>query len=251
MNEPIEAESRAVAVVENGTATLALITGSPSEVVARATEMADELRQVIRQQHLYAKIGNRDHVTVEGWTTLGAMVGVFPVIDWSRPTENGEGWEARCSVKTLAGATIGAAEAQCTRSENTWKSRDDYALRSMAQTRATSKAMRLPLAWVMALAGFDPTPAEEMPAEKRERPTAKSATPPEGRTLEDAPKLRYDLRKAVEAQRWPKADETAWWAEQVPEGISVITAERCQALLALLNPTLEASPEAEDGLGGP
>ncbi len=32
----------------------------------------------------------------------------------------------------------------------------------MAQTRATSKAMRIPLSWVMVLAGYSPTPAEEM-----------------------------------------------------------------------------------------
>ena len=33
----------------------------------------------------------------------------------------------------------------------------------MAQTRATSKALRQPLGFVITLAGFDPTPAEEMP----------------------------------------------------------------------------------------
>jgi hypothetical protein len=32
----------------------------------------------------------------------------------------------------------------------------------MAQTRAVSKALRLPLGFVMQLAGFNPTPAEEM-----------------------------------------------------------------------------------------
>ena len=46
--------------------------------------------------------------------------------------------------------------------EKTWAGRDDYALRSMAQTRATSKAMRQPLGFIITLAGFDATPAEEM-----------------------------------------------------------------------------------------
>ena len=50
-----------------------------------------------------------------------------------------------------------------TSGEENWQDRDDYALRSMAQTRATSKALRQPLGFVITLAGFDPTPAEEMP----------------------------------------------------------------------------------------
>lgn len=37
-----------------------------------------------------------------------------------------------------------------------------FQLRSMAQTRACAKAMRNALAWVVVLAGFKPTPAEEM-----------------------------------------------------------------------------------------
>jgi hypothetical protein len=32
----------------------------------------------------------------------------------------------------------------------------------MAQTRATGKACRLAFSWIMSLAGYEPTPAEEM-----------------------------------------------------------------------------------------
>lgn len=38
-----------------------------------------------------------------------------------------------------------------------------FQLRSMAQTRACAKAMRNALAWVVVLAGYKPTPAEELP----------------------------------------------------------------------------------------
>ena len=48
------------------------------------------------------------------------------------------------------------------RSEKSWAGRDDFALRSMAQTRATSKALRMPLGFVVTLAGYLATPAEEM-----------------------------------------------------------------------------------------
>lgn len=136
-------------------------TDQPGEVVARATETANALAKVIRDQRLAVRIQGREHVRVEGWTLLGTMLGVFPVCVWSRKLE--DGWEARVEARTLAGHIVGAAEAECLRSERTWATRDDYALRSMAQTRATSKALRQPLGFVMTLAGFAETPAEEMP----------------------------------------------------------------------------------------
>src|SRR3990167_4936039 len=182
----------------DGVHALALTEGTPANVVARATEMAAILRKVIRDQELFVKIGKREHVTVEGWTTLGAMVGVFPYIVWSRPlrTDDGQplGWEARCVVRQPSGAEIGAAEAQCTREEEHWASRDDYALRSMAQTRATSKAMRLPLAWVMSLAGFDPTPAGEMSRETNRSASAAPVRPPLGQERPNTMILKFSWK---------------------------------------------------------
>lgn len=170
MNETIEVtardvEPRALTVVEPHPPSL-FGTDDPKGIIRTATVMANELAAVVERKRLFAMISGRKHVTVEGWTLLGSLCGVFPVVEWSRPIENG--WEARVEARTLSGAVVGAAEAQCSRSEKTWASRDDYALRSMAQTRATSKALRLPLSFVMTLAGFEGTPADEMPGvEKR------------------------------------------------------------------------------------
>jgi hypothetical protein len=146
---------------------------SPIAVVERATEIANALSAVIEAKELFKKIGDKKHVYVEGWTLLGSMVGVFPVVEWTRPIENG--WEARVEARTLSGAVVGAAEGQCLRAEKEWgpnptrgKPKDDYALRSMAQTRAVSKALRHPLGFVMTLAGYEATPEAEMPAEGAE-----------------------------------------------------------------------------------
>ncbi len=49
----------------------------------------------------------------------------------------------------------------------------------MAITRATGKACRLAFSWIMTLAGYDPTPAEELvddQAPKRKKATPKKAT---------------------------------------------------------------------------
>lgn len=136
-------------------------TDDPAEVLVRATDTANQLARVVRDQGLIVRIGQSDYARVEAWTMLGSLLGVYPVCVWTRKLE--DGWEARVEARTRDGAIVGAAEAECLRGERTWKNRDDYALRSMAQTRATSKALRQPLGFVMTLAGFDPTPAEEMP----------------------------------------------------------------------------------------
>lgn len=135
-------------------------TEEPTEIVARATQTATALADVLKDRKLTSTISGREHVRVEGWTLLGSMLGVFPVCVWTRKLD--DGWEARVEARTLAGAVVGAAEAECLRSERTWAGRDDFALRSMAQTRATSKALRQPLGFVVSLAGYEATPAEEM-----------------------------------------------------------------------------------------
>jgi hypothetical protein len=167
-------------------------TTDPAAVVEAATRAAKPLAEVVRAQKLAVKIGPSEHVRVEGWTLLGSMLGVFPYCVWSRKiTGDDEGWEARVEARTRDGSLVGAAEAECLRSEKTWKTRDDYALRSMAQTRATSKALRQPLGFVMQLAGFNPTPAEEMPT-----PTSK----PLGPKTEKDKAMRTRIRElAVEA----------------------------------------------------
>jgi hypothetical protein len=140
----------------------------PEDVVAQASRTATALADVILKQGLTTTINGRKHVHVEGWTLLGTMLGVFPVLVWTRKLD--DGWEARVEARTLAGNVVGAAEAECLRTEKTWADRADYALRSMAQTRATSKALRQPLGFVITLAGFDATPAEEMPPPAKPQP---------------------------------------------------------------------------------
>lgn len=135
-------------------------TDDPVTVLQEATRTADALAKVLKSRNLTTTIQGKEHVQVEGWQTLGSMLGVTPVCVWTRSLDNG--WEARVEARTLDGRIVGAAEAMCTRSERMWKNRDDYALRSMAQTRATSKALASPLRFVITLAGYEGTPAEEM-----------------------------------------------------------------------------------------
>jgi hypothetical protein len=164
------------------------------------TEVATTLADVVRAQNLIVKIGQSEHVRVEGWTFLGSLLGVFPVVVWTHPVMRDDvqvGWEARVEARTRGGEVVGAAEAECLTDERTWKGRDDYARRSMAQTRAVSKALRLPLGFVMQLAGFNPTPADEMPVVDMSDPdipfgddAAPQLMPPEPKMISTAQRTR-------------------------------------------------------------
>jgi hypothetical protein len=145
-------------------------TADPELALKRMREIAAVLVDVIKDRKLYARISGHEHITAEGWTTLGGMLGVVPVVEWTRPLEEGNGWEARVEAKTLDGRVVGAAESMCSRTENTWKTRDDYALRSMAQTRAIGRALRAPLGQIVVLAGYEPASAEEIPRSEPETP---------------------------------------------------------------------------------
>lgn len=173
-------------------------TTDPAAVVQRASTVATALAGVINERNLFKRIRDRDHIYVEAWTLLGSMLGVFATVEWSRPVE--DGWEARVTARTINGALVGAAEAMCTRSESTWKSREDHALRSMAQTRAVSKALRMPLGFIIELAGYSATPAEEMdgieqPEPRGPRPASRDASHTQAGSLTSAP--APDLRAAL------------------------------------------------------
>ena len=161
-------------------------TADPLAVVDKASKVAKALSAVIERQKLYANIGSGRHVTIDGWTLCGSMLGVFPVTVWTRDIMRDKVWigsEARVVAQTISGSIVGAAEAQCLNTEANWKDREEFAIRSMAQTRATSKAMRMPLGFVIQLAGFVSTPAEEMQYMKEasvqaiKPPQRKKATP--------------------------------------------------------------------------
>jgi hypothetical protein len=134
-------------------------TRGPIERLQVSKRVADALKAEMKAAGMVKRIGSGEHVLVEGWQTLGVMAGVTTRIAWSRQIE--DGWEARAEVVAADGRVVGAGESMCLRSERGWSRKDAYALRSMAQTRAVSRALRAVLAFVMVLSGYSATPAEE------------------------------------------------------------------------------------------
>ena len=149
---------------------------SPNDVVIRATGMAKTLADIITSRRLYTTINGKKYVQVEGWSTLGAMMGVLPREVEVYERENGD-FEATVElIRTSDCEVVGRASSIVSSDEKLWKGRERYARRSMAVTRATGKAYRLGFSWIMSLAGYEPTPAEEMPVEEV-RPVKRTALP--------------------------------------------------------------------------
>ena len=144
---------------------------SPADVIHQASTIAAELAKIIKDRSLSRKISNKEYVYVEGWSTMGAMMGLVAREAPDSPpkltvADDGyEEYEATAEIVRMSdGAIVGRASAIVGTDEQNWQNRPRNARRSMALTRATGKAFRLGFSWIMQLAGYAATPAEEMDA---------------------------------------------------------------------------------------
>jgi hypothetical protein len=145
-------------IIKLGTMTVT----TPTLLIEQATVVAKELSKIVSDQKLFSNIKGKNFVRVEGWATMGAMLGILPRERSVVEHENGD-FEATVDlIRSSDGAIIGSGSAIVGSDESTWASRPRYARRSMAITRASGKAFRLGFSWIMTLAGYEPTPAEEM-----------------------------------------------------------------------------------------
>lgn len=145
--------------------------------------LSNELSRLIIEKKLTTNIQGKNYVNVEGWMFCGSALGLNPVITevtdlTRRGTEPGQveiKYMAKCEVRNInTGQLVATGVAICSNFEHSKKRFDEYAILSMAQTRAIGKAYRNLLAWLMKAAGFEATPAEEMdfaPADAPKKPS--------------------------------------------------------------------------------
>ncbi len=175
------------------------IVREPADTLADARKAATVLMQVVTSKPKQVIINGEKYLEYEDWQTLGQFYGYTVITGEAVPVEVEGVKGARAIAKLVRmrdGLVLGGAEAYCMRDEERWCARKKYEwqgegddrtkveigeenvpwfqLASMAQTRAGSKAYRNRLAWVAVLAGYRPTPAEEMEGvpEKSKRATS-------------------------------------------------------------------------------
>jgi hypothetical protein len=155
-------ESTELAIVPESDLTLSR---KPKEVLEEARTAAVALTEVISAKPRPVIMNGEQYLEFEDWQTLGRFYGVTAKVIGTSQVEIGDvvGFEAEAvAIHVPTGKEISRAESMCMKDENNWKGKPLFQLRSMAQTRACAKALRNVLAWVVVLAGFKPTPAEEL-----------------------------------------------------------------------------------------
>lgn len=137
-----------------------------NQVLAIGHQVAKPLADFIEREELYKYINGKKHVLVDAWTTCGAMLGVVARETEVREILRDDGtvdyWAYVDLVRASDGGVVGGASSIVGSDESEWQKKPRYARRSMAVTRATGKAFRLGYSWIMRLAGYEPTVAEEM-----------------------------------------------------------------------------------------
>ena len=149
-----------------------------SAKVKVATNVANTLAPLVREQGLSVKGLNKkkpeaEYVMVEGWEVLGTFLGITPITTTIAEIKNDKGrivgYRARATLylnpvvkndEIVGGTIVARAEAQA---NVEGRQKDLFAIESMAQTRALGKAYRMGLSWIMKMAGFEGTFAEDMP----------------------------------------------------------------------------------------
>ena len=131
----------------------------------QALQVASTLQAFVIERKLTANIQGKNYPLVEAWQFAGSQLGLIPVVKEVKnlSTDSEIKYEAFVEVLRLQdGLVMSRGYAVCSNKENSKRRFDEYAIASMAQTRAVGKAYRNILAFLMKAAGFEATPAEEM-----------------------------------------------------------------------------------------
>lgn len=137
----------------------------PEQIAAFGRNAANTLKNIVNESKLSVEIQGHGYLKFEGWQAVANFFGCTARTENTKPILEGDkviGFEARASVHDKQGRVLSVAEGSCSRDERQWGSKPLFQLRSMAQTRACAKALRNVFAWVVVMASFAPTPAEEM-----------------------------------------------------------------------------------------
>jgi hypothetical protein len=221
--------------------------------------LAQDLAKFIRENRLAMQIQGKDYVNVEGWQYAGARLGILPVIEDVKRIETNDDeikYQAHVKLMNLKSDTIvGSGFAICSNKESGKRYYQEFAIASMAQTRAIGKAYRNILAWIIRAAGYEPTPAEEMdflvrdesgPARSQSRgsdrapasPASMVSEPasPVGRPAQaDTARAKATAPKKVKEAATAAAEEAADPVAEQKQAVPLASVKQKTELLLLLN----------------
>jgi hypothetical protein len=158
-------QTEALTQVQNSESLELAISRDPAIVLAEAQKAAAALRDVISRKERPVKFNNEQYLEFEDWQCVGRFYGITAGVRSVKMVEFGDirGFEATAdALHAGTGQVISTAISMCLNEERNWSNKPLFQLMSMSETRACAKVLRNVLSWVVVLAGYRPTPAEEM-----------------------------------------------------------------------------------------
>jgi hypothetical protein len=151
----------------------ALFSHDPEQAYKEAQRLVAVVANRCTGPGYLVNINGKQYPKIEWWTSVSASLGLFPRVLYSKRLDrDGEiAYEAKVEVHRN-NHIIASGEAMCSNREDRWRNADEYAIKSMAITRASGKAYRIPLSFLAVMAGLEVTPAEEMPREEHREPAS-------------------------------------------------------------------------------
>ncbi len=139
---------------------------TPDEIMVDASSAARALENLIQSnKRKPMEFNGKRYLEYPHWQTIAkfyhtsAATGEALFVDVAGVT----GFRAKAQVlDEKTGMVVGYAEAYCMKDEPNWKHKPLFQLASMAQTRAASKALSNKYRYVAIVAGYEPTPGEEI-----------------------------------------------------------------------------------------
>lgn len=206
----------------------------PEQVLAQAREAAVALNRILAGKKNKVMFNKEQYLEFEDWQTVGTFYGCTAKVISTEPITDGgaTGYLAKAVVVRMdTGVEISAADAMCMNDEEKWSARPKYIWkkvggenvreqvgsepvpayqrRSMAQTRACAKALRNAFAWVVVLAGYKPTPAEELPEQDPKATPASQPAESEVRFI----KAKFNRDCCVCGKKMPIGSDIAYHAQ--------------------------------------
>ena len=145
----------------NGTA---LFSQDPEQAFIEAQRIVSVVAKRCTGPGYLVNIKGKQYPKIEWWTTVSASLGLFPQVVFAQRLDRDDeiAYEAKVAVYRH-NQIVASGEAMCSNREERWSHADEYAIKSMAITRASGKAYRIPLSFLAVMAGLEATPAEEIP----------------------------------------------------------------------------------------
>lgn len=203
------------------------------------TAMSKVLKNHIVGHKLYTNISGKNYAHVEGWQFAGGLLGTYPRVTEVTNLSSGTEMKWLASVEIVNSKTqevVGRGFAICSNKESKKAKFDEYAVLSMAQTRAIGKAYRNLVGWVMKLAGYESTPSEEM--QKVDQTNAQPAVDTTGTPAKQGVDYIFKLNNGLEMMGYnsdAKKKEFVLMKANTPiKDWKAITQSQAQMLIAVL-----------------